>query len=69
MLILGIAQQQNVVRKDRIARREIHKPAGRPDLVALEHPAIAFDGLHQGTRFALFRGAAFTVAVPDQSGL
>ena len=67
--MLRFAQQQNVVGKDRVARREIHKSAGRSDLVALEYPAIALDSLHQSACFALFRGAPLAVAVADQAGL
>src|SRR5947208_12214160 len=55
--------------KDRVARQEIREPAGRSDLVALEYPAIALDGVHQGARFALFRGTPLAVAVTDQAGL
>jgi hypothetical protein len=69
MLVLGIAQQQNVVRRNRVAGREIHKPAGRPDLIAAEYPAMPFDRLHQRAGLALVGGSPLAVAVGDQSGL
>ena len=69
LLVRRFAQQQNVIGKNRVARLEIRKPAGRSDLVALEYPAIALEGAHQGARFALFRGAPHAVAVADQAGL
>src|SRR6516225_4063830 len=53
----------------RIASPGGKSAAGRPDLVALEYPAIAFEGFHQRACFALFRGAALAVAIDNEPGL
>ena len=60
----------------RMSLGRIASPAGksanlrvRPDLVALEYPAITLDGVHQCARFALFRGAPLAVAIADQASL
>ena len=61
----GLAQAfvigRGFVGKDRVARRKIDKPATGPDLVAVEYPAMAFDGLHQGARFDQSSAAWFAV--------
>ena len=66
---MRIAEQQNVVGRDRFAGREIREAAQRSDLVALENSAIAFDGFHQGAGFALFSYAPLAVAIPAEPGL
>ena len=64
---LRVAEQQDVVRRNGFARREIGKPPLRSDLVALKNPGIALDRLHERAGFTLFGGAALAEAAAAQS--
>ena len=65
--VLRVAEQQDVVRKNGIAWREIREPPRHSDLVALENSGIALDRLHQRAGFALLGSAALAEAAAAQS--
>ena len=67
MLELRVAEQQDIVGQDRLARREIGEAPRRPDLVALENARIALDRLHQRAGFALLGGRALAETAAGQS--
>ena len=59
---LRLAEQQNVVRRNGIAGREIREPPCHSDLVALKDSGIALDRLHERAGFALLGRAALAEA-------
>ena len=59
---LRVAEQQDVIRKNGIAGREIREPPRHSDLVALKNPGITLDRLHERAGFALLGSAAFAKA-------
>ena len=65
--VLRVAEQQDFVRRNGFARREIREPPRRSDLVALKNPGIALDRLHERAGFALLGGAALAEAAAAQS--
>ena len=65
--VLRVAEQQDVVRRNGIARREIREPSRHSDLVALKNPGIALDRLHERAGFALLGRAALAEAAAAQS--
>ena len=65
--VLRVAEQQDVVRPNGLAGREIGKAPRHPDLVALEDSGIALDRLHQRAGFALLGGAALAEAAAAPS--
>ena len=67
--VLRVAEQQDVIRRNGIAGREIREPPRHPDLVALKNPGIALDRLHERAGFALLGRAALAEAAAAQSCL
>jgi hypothetical protein len=65
--VLLIAEQQDVIRNDRIARGQIGEAPFRPDLVALEDPRITLDRFHQRAGLGLFGGAALAEAAAGKT--
>src|SRR5262245_62820563 len=66
---LRVAVQENVVRRNGVAWREIHEPPRHSDLVALKNSGITLDRLHERAGFALLGRAALAEAATAQSGL
>ncbi len=66
-LILGIAEEQDVVRRDGFAQCKIGETSRHADFVALENPGVTFDCLHERTGFALLGRAAFAEAPAAQA--
>ena len=64
---LRVAEQQDFVWRNGLARREIGKPPLYSDLVALKNPGIALDRLHERAGFALLGSAALAEAAAAQS--
>src|ERR1700684_4130593 len=67
LVVLRIAEQQYLVRNDRLAGSEIREPPRRSDLVALKNPGITLDSLHQRAGFTLLGSAALAEAAAAQS--
>ena len=65
--VLRVAEQQDLVRKNGIARREIREPPCHSDLVALKNPGITLDRLHERAGFTLLGSAALAEAAAAQS--
>ena len=65
--VLRVAEQQDVVRRNGIAWREIREPPRHSDLVALKNPGIALDRLHERAGFPLLGSAALAEAAAAQS--
>src|SRR6202043_1245401 len=65
--VLRVAEQQDVIRQNGIARREIRKPSWYSDFVALKNSGIALDRLHERASFTLLGGASLAEAAAAQS--
>ena len=64
---LRVAEQQDVVGRNGIARRKIREPPRHPDFVALKNSRIALDRLHQRAGFSLLGSGALAEAAAGQS--
>src|SRR5262249_58235148 len=64
--VLRVAEQQDVVGKNRFARGEIGEAPRHADLVALINAGIALDRLHERAGFALLGRAALAEAAAAQ---
>ena len=65
--VLFVAEQQDVIRCNGVARREVGKSPRHPDLVTLKDAGITLDRLHQRAGFALLGRAALAEAAAAAS--